>query len=76
VKELKTRRISRSLIEEEVKGPFIWYWSERVEVPKINKVVDLERMCGRRSVALGKFTLEIFVCGDMRTLEGQRVRVD
>jgi hypothetical protein len=75
MKASKSRRRYRSLIEEEVEGPLIWSWSERAEVPKRIRVIDLERTRGRRSVTPGKFTLEICVCGDVRTPEGWRARV-
>jgi hypothetical protein len=67
MKAPKSQRRSRSLIEEEVERPLIWSWSERAEVSKRIRAVDLERMRGRRSVTPGKFTLEICVCGDVRT---------
>ena len=76
VKVLKCWWRSWSLIEEEVKGPLIWSWLERAEVQKRIGVIDLERMHGRRSITPGKFTLDIYVCGDVRTPEGQRVRIN
>jgi hypothetical protein len=75
MKAPKSRRRYRSLIEEEVEGPLIWSWSERTKVPNRIRAIDLERASGRRFVTLGKFNLEICVCGDVRTPKGRRAKV-
>jgi hypothetical protein len=74
-KHIALRRKEEGESVEFTKEISIWYWSERAEVPKRIRVVDLERTRGRRSVTLGKFTPEMCVCGDVRTPEGRRAVV-